>query len=321
MQSLSFEDLDAESAAFDAAVAKTPEIDLYCSASDWILPAHSAFAPEQDPFVWRTDNGYLAFALDARAQRILMPLELSWGFPSPLIGPSPEKMVLDLRGLLGAHRRSWQLCAVGGIVPASRAFNALLADLGPYYRLHRGESTRRYRAFLEDGADGFLSRRSRDFRKSLRRSRDKAKAMGLTFELVADDASAEAVYERVLDVDRRSWKGKEGVGLASSAMALHYRLQTARLLRRRALRLWFARHDERDVGYILGGLFASTYRGLQFAYDDAYSAIGLGNLMQLVTIEGVAAEGIALYDLGSDVDYKARWGDECFETMTVLIAG
>ena len=306
MQHLSFEALDAESAAFDATVAKTPEIDLYCSATDWILPAHQAFAPEQDPFVWRTANGYLAFALQEQAQRILMPLELSWGFPSPLIGESPEKMVDDLAVLLAGQRRVWRLCAVGGIVPGSRAFRALLLRLGQDYRLHRGESTRRYRAWLQDGVDGFLSRRSRDFRKGLRRSREKARALGLTFELVADDASAEAVYERVLDVDRRSWKGREGVGLASSSMALHYRLQTARLLKRRALRLWFARHEERDVGYILGGLFASTYRGLQFAYDDAYSAIGLGNLMQLITIEGVAAEGIALYDLGSDVDYKAR---------------
>ena len=319
MQHLSFEALDAESAAFDATVAKTPEIDLYCSATDWILPAHEAFAPEQRSFVWRTENGYLAFALQDQAQGVLMPLELSWGFPSPLIGETPEKMVGDLAHLLDAQRRRWRVCAVGGVVPDSRAFRALILRLADHYRLHRGESTRRYRAWLRDGPDGFLARRSRDFRKGLRRSREKAKAIGLTFELVPDGSSAEAVYERVLDVDRRSWKGREGVGLASSAMALHYRLQTARLTRRRALRLWFARHEERDVGYILGGLFASTYRGLQFAYDDAYASIGLGNLMQLVTIEGVAAEGITLYDLGSDVDYKARWGDECFETMTVLI--
>jgi hypothetical protein len=320
MRHLSFEDLDAESATFDATVAKTPEIDLYCSATDWILPAHTAFAPELQSFVWRTENGYLAFAVQEQTQRILLPLELSWGFPSPLIGESPEKMVVDLALLLGGQRRTWKLCALGGIVPGSRAFKALLRDLGQDYGLHRGESTRRYRASLQGGADGFLSRRSRDFRKSLRRSRAKADAMGLTFERVRDDASAEAAYARVLDVDRRSWKGREGVGLASSSMALHYRLQTERLLRRGALRLWFARHEDRDVGYILGGLFASTYRGLQFAYDDAYSVIGLGSLMQLVTIEGVATEGIALYDLGSDVDYKARWGDECFETMTVLIA-
>ncbi|HSI06723.1 MAG TPA: GNAT family N-acetyltransferase, partial [Myxococcota bacterium] len=300
-------------------VAKTPEIDLYCSASDWILPAHTAFAPEQTAFMWRSENGYLAFALEEQ-QRILMPLELSWGFPSPLIGESPESLVVDLAVLLATERRAWKLCAVGGIIPGSRAFRALIIQLGEDYRLHRGESTRRYRAWLHDGVDGFLSRRPRDFRKSLRRSRAKANSMGMTFERVPDDASAEAVYERVLDVDRRSWKGREGVGLASSSMALHYRLQTERLLRRGALRLWFARHEDRDVGYILGGLFASTYRGLQFAYDDAYAPVGLGNLMQLVTIESVAAEGIALYDLGSDVDYKARWGDECFETMTVLIA-
>lgn len=319
MQQLSFEELDAESVAFDRAVMATPAIDLYCSSSDWILPAHAAFAPHQTSFVWRTDGGYLALALDHQAQRVLMPLELSWGFPSPLIGESPETLAIELTMVLGSERQHWDVAALGGIVPGSRAFKALLTYLGPRYRLLRGESTRRYRASLEGGVEGFLSRRSREFRRSLRRSRVKAEAMGLTFERVPDRSDAALAYERLLAVDRASWKGKESVGLTSSAMATHYRLMTERLMRRDALRLWFARHEDRDVGYILGGVFAKTYRGLQFAYDDAYSAIGLGNLMQLVTIEAVALEGITLYDLGSDVDYKARWGEECFETMVVLV--
>lgn len=319
MHALSFDELDAESAAFDAMVAATPEIDHYCSASDWILPAHTAFAPHQAPFIWRTEHGYLPFALERQDQRVLMPLELAWGFPSPIIAERPEALVVDLTMLLGEQRRTWDLAAIGGIVPDSRAFRALIAQLGPRYRLLRGESTRRYRASLAGGVDGWLSRRSRDFRKGLRRSRAKADAMGLSFERVPSGASAEAAYERLLDVDRRSWKGLEGSGLSSPQMATHYRLMSARLQRRDALRLWFARHDGRDVGYILGGLFAGTYRGLQFAYDDDYGAVGLGNLMQLVTIEAVAQEGVTLYDLGSDVEYKARWGEECFETMVVLV--
>lgn len=321
MHALSFEELDAESAAFDATVARTPEIDLYCSSSTWILPAHAAFAPHQRSFIHRTEHGYLTLASDDQTRRVLMPLELSWGFPSALIGERPEDMVIDLAMLLGSERRSWELVALGGIVPGSRAFDALLRHLSHRYRLMKGESTRRYRASLVNGIDGYLGKRSRDFRKSLRRSREKASAIGMTFERVPSGSSAKEVYERVLAVDKRSWKGLEDSGLSSEAMATHYRLQTQRLLARDSLRLWFARHEDRDVGYILGGVFANTYRGLQFAYDDDYSAIGLGNLMQLVTLEALCEEGVALYDLGSDVAYKARWGDECFETMTILIAG
>jgi len=318
MQPLGFDELDKISDVFDAAVAVTPDIDLYCSSSNWILPAHHAFSPANQSFIYRSDNGFIALSIDTGRNRVLQPLELSWGFPSALIGADPERIVSDLQNVLAARRYDWDLLALGGIVPGSHTFKTLIGSMRGQYRLLRGESTRRFRASLAGGVDGFLSRRSRDFRKSLRRSQAKAQERGITFERADLHVPPDVTYARLLAVDRASWKGRDGVGLEASAMAVHYRLQTRRLHARQTLRLWFARHDGHDVGYILGGMFANTYRGLQFAYNDAYADIGLGNLAQLVTIEAVCAEGATLYDLGSDVAYKARWGEEAFETMTVI---
>jgi hypothetical protein len=40
--------------------------------------------------------------------------------------------------------------------------------------------------------------------------------------------------------------------------------------------------------------------------------------MQGETIRRLGHEGIALYDLGSEMDYKQRFAEEAFETMTLL---
>lgn len=328
MQHLSFDELHAERDAFDALVAVTPNIDLFCSSTMWILPAREAFGPGYTSHVYRCDAGYLALAQtvlpdeNGKTMRLIQPLELSWGFPCPFIGEDAHALGLELASLL-LRSHDWDLVALAGIVPDSPTFEAVLDALGRNFKLYRGESTRRYRALLGDGFEGFLAKRSRDFRKNVRRGRSKAENAGIAFvqaPVAPSAAEADALYDRILAVDDRSWKGREGVGLNASAMAVHYRAMTKRLAERGLLRLWFARQAERDIGYVLGGVFAGTYRGLQFAYDDDYAEFGLGNLAQLITIETVAAEGIGIYDLGSDVPYKARWGEEVFETSTILVA-
>ena len=327
MQRLTFAELDQERDRFDGLVAQTPDIDLFCSTSMWILPAHEAFGPAHVAFIERTAGGYIALAhttvVDEHKNRIriLQPLELSWGFPSPLIGPEPLALAEDLSRLL-LRSNDWDMAALGGIVPDTMTYETLRETLGRNFRLYRGETTRRYRARLESGFEAYMERRSRDFRKNARRGFAKAQNAGIRFVAAPQSASAadaDALYDRLLAVDDRSWKGQEGVGLNASAMAVHYRGITRRLAQRGALRLWFAEHHGRDVGYVLGGVFAKTYRGLQFAYDNDYAAYGLGNLAQLTTLEAVAAEGVAIYDLGSDVPYKARWGEEIFETVTILV--
>lgn len=328
MRHLSFDELDAERNAFDELVTKTPDIDLFCSSTMWILPAREAFGPTYTSQVYRCDSGYIALAQttlpdeNGKTIRLLQPLELSWGFPCALIGEDAHALGRELAGLL-LRSHDWDLVALAGIVPDSPSFEGVLDALGRNFKLYRGESTRRFRAVLDGGFDGFLAKRSRDFRKNVRRGRVKAENAGIAFvqaPAAPTPVEADALYDRILAVDDRSWKGREGVGLNASAMAVHYRGMTKRMAERGVLRLWFAQQGGRDIGYVLGGVFAGTYRGLQFAYDDDFSEYGLGNLAQLITIETVAGEGIGIYDLGSDVPYKAKWGEEVFETSTILVA-
>jgi hypothetical protein len=57
------------------------------------------------------------------------------------------------------------------------------------------------------------------------------------------------------------------------------------------LRLMIGRADDADVAFILGGVFAGEYRGLQFSHDARYRALGLGNVSQLAQIEALCRGG------------------------------
>ena len=97
-----------------------------------------------------------------------------------------------------------------------------------------------------------------------------------------------------------------------------YALMLPRLAARGALRCVFARRDGEDVGYLCGGLAGDLFRGLQFSFDDRLRALGLGNALQLEAIEALTQEGVALYDLGAQSEYKAHWGELRVASVGVL---
>ena len=70
---------------------------------------------------------------------------------------------------------------------------------------------------------------------------------------------------------------------------------------------------------LFGGLFGKTYRGLQFSFDDRYAELSLGNLCQLEEIRRLSDDGVEIYDLGTEVPYKKRWGDRVFTTSCLVV--
>jgi hypothetical protein len=318
-QSLSFEAFEAQSAAYDRDVAGTAGIDGCCSASDWIIPAHHAFAPGREAWIFRGDHGWLALARNRQrdGMRVLLPLEPVWGFASACIGGAPRALAADVVDLLGSRAKEWDALLLTGLAPGSPLWRELTGRLSRRHRLFGGASAARRQASLAGGLDGFLSRRSRDTRRSLARATRAARGRGIVVETAA--GAADLLYARVLSVEARSWKGSAQTGLAEAPMREFYERMIPRLAARGGLRLLFATCEGLDVGYILGGVFGDTYRGLQFSYDAGLDALGLGNVLQLAQLEALCAEGVRLYDLGCDAAYKARWAEAALETSTVLV--
>jgi CelD/BcsL family acetyltransferase involved in cellulose biosynthesis len=316
-------DLAACADDFDREVALTPAIDRFCSTAAWVLAASSALMPPRAPFSFRGPNGYFAAmrGIHPAGFPYVEPIELAWGLASPLIGRDPEALANDVAGVLSA-RRDWQLVIISGITADGPQRRALERALPPRWERRRGTPTVRHVASLDGGVDGFLARRSRDLRKSLRKSLRAATTGGVTFDSVhaSSAGDAAALYDRIQAVERSSWKARDGVGISAGPMRAFYAEMLPRLCATKQQRTIFARHADRDIGYILGAVFDGEYRGLQFSYDDDHAELGLGGLLQYQQITELCTGGVTRYDLGTEMDYKRRWAEDVMETeMLVLV--
>lgn len=315
------DELRRDADAFDRAVAATPEIDRFCSASAWVLAADAALMGERTPWVWRAEHGWIACAKASRGGgRYVEPLELAWGLACPIVGADPAALVEELLAIATGDP-DWDALLLAGITAEGAHARALRRGLRPGWRLGRGPTTARYVASLDGGVDGFLGRRSRNFRKGLRADQRVAAARGVRFEEVAvTAATADACLARILAIEARSWKGRSGAGIDQGVMRAFYEHMIGPLAARGAARLLIAIVDERDAAFILGGVFAGEYRGLQFSYDADLRDLGLGNLGQLAQITRLVEEGVHTYDLGTAMDYKERWAEIVVETALLVVA-
>jgi len=315
-------DLAAMADDFDREVAQTPAIDRFCSSSAWILAATAALMPPRAPFSFKGTHGYFAAMRGVHPAGFpyVEPVELAWGLASPLVGRDAVGLVAEVVPLL-AGRRDWQLAIFSGLTVTGPQRRALDATLPPRWERRRGQPTIRHVASLEGGIDGFLARRSRDLRKSLRKALRAAQDAGMTFESVrASEGEANALYDRIQAVESRSWKSRDGVGIHAGPMRAFYGAMLPRLCALGQQRTIFARLGDRDVGYVLGAVMAGEYRGLQFSYDADLAQFGIGGLLQYHQVSELCAEGIVRYDLGTEMDYKRRWAEEIMETeMLVLV--
>lgn len=313
MKSLDRAALEACAAEYDAAVDGDPDVDRFCTRSDWILPFHDAFQPGSELVAARSGG---SFALLASRGPLLEPLEAMWGFASPLVGESCVELLLEL---VASRGRTGQRLHLSGLPPRGARTRALVAGLEPTHALAVASVTERFVAKLDDW-DGYLSRRSAKFRAGLRAAQRRVAGAGISFEALegVTAAGAAAAYERVLAVERRSWKSASENGVDRGPMRAFYAGMFPRLAARGALSLLFAMQDGEGVGYLAGGRAGHAFRGLQFSFDERLRPLGLGNVLQAEMIARLSLAGVGTYDLGAQSAYKARWAEGRLLTVGIF---
>jgi hypothetical protein len=316
MQRLTLEELRERSGEVAAAALRTPGVSALCSGPDWQLAAHDGLhgaAGARSHLIVEDAGSWIIF-VERERERIYFPFESAWMFSSPVTG-DPDRIV-DL--LLAAPR--WLdgplgLC-LGGIRCESPLHEAV-RRIEP--------ATRRYDEFaatecmiidLGEGVESWLGRRSPKFRRSLREAE---KASGI--EIVeADGESDEALFARILAVQERTYKWREGTDiLKAPEYAAFYRTLLIGLRARGDLRLRFAQRDGEDLAYIFGGVAGDTYRGFQMSYVEEARSLGLGNRLQFENLRRCEAEGVTRYDLGMHSAYKDRWADRREENTGIFL--
>jgi CelD/BcsL family acetyltransferase involved in cellulose biosynthesis len=321
MDRLDYDELERRAEEFDAAVDASQLPDPFCTASAWILPARRAFLPDAEPWVLAGAHGWAPLQrMTTSLGSTLLPLEASWGLAAPIVGPDPVAAAKEVAAALISSHGAWQALFLSGLVRGGPDFTALVHAFGRRFRMGLGQPTVRCVASLDGGMDGFLGRRSAHFRKNLRREVRQGSA-ALRFERTAPTDAAEALdlYERVLRVEAKSWKAADGHGIHEGPMRLFYADMIPRLARAGNLRLTFAWEGDEAVGYVLGGVRGATYRGLQISFDQRLTHLAPGKLMHLFTIAGLCEEGVAAYDLGTEMDYKRAWAELRVETVPLVV--
>lgn len=249
----------------------------------------------------------------------LEPLELAWGLASPLLGADVDACVAMAVDRL-AREPGWHLALLAGIQAGGAHTVALQRYLPRGWALKLGQTSLRNRASLHDGLEGFMARRSPQFRKNLGKNVRRAAAAGIAFTSVSiTSENADGLFARILACEQHSWKGRDGVGMSVESMRDFYAAMLPRLGRTGAGRLMFATLDGNDIAYVLGARIGDEYRGLQFSYHDEFANLSLGSLCQYHQIVALIAEGVTLYDLGSEMEYKQRWAEQAFVTQIHVV--
>ena len=325
VRTLTFAELDQEADAYDAQVARTDEIDRFCTSSAWLLSAQEAFCPEARPLITASPAGYvvlMSFPMPNQGPLVATPLEVGWGLGTGFATARPMATASQLRKTIESLEERPKVLFLSGLLKDGRLWRALMTAFGHRARFGQGPGCLRCTASLEDGLDGFLSRRSAKFRANVRRATRSALARGLSLEYLSGPFTADearALMLRVRAIEERSWKGRSGHGFNLGAPFVFYSQMAARLGPRGALRCLFARHEGRDVAFAFGGFAGAHFRGLQMSYDQDYEPWSLGNVVQLALIERLCQEGAVAYELGTDMAYKHHWSEGGLLTHTLAI--
>ena len=303
-------ELDQPDSIWNRAAAQTAQGDPFCCRTEWQLSLQESYFPKRKLHLRASGSSLLALAERDHPElgHTLEPLDSLWFFGSPLLGPDAMDLLEDFLGERAA-RGEPATFLLSGVVPGDALRERILRSFMPGYEIYRIKTVNVCSASLDGGLDGFLSRRSRLLRRRLRQATRRARDAGVEYERSTPQSPAEAAaaFERMLGVERTSWKGLERRGMDDRYSRLFYSAMMRRLAVSSSGRVIFARAGERDVGFIFGGLAGTIYRGQQFSYADDWAPFSIGNLLQQEQIAWLAEDNVVTYDMGPLMDYKHHW--------------
>ena len=157
--------------------------------------------------------------------------------------------------------------------------------------------------------DAYFRSLSPNFRRSLRRAAHSLQELGtLKYERLSP-AADRGFFDRLLDVERRSWKWTKGVSLNSAAYGSFYRDLAVLADQRGLLRLWMLSLEGKDIAFDLSVLFAHGLHCLKVGYDQDYWKSFPGGLLKERLLRESFDEGVrSVHMLWGEMDYKQRWG-------------
>jgi hypothetical protein len=314
--------LDRPDSVWNRAAEAADCVDPFACRSEWQLSYYETFKPRAKLYVRHDQTSLIAFTeAFTSIGPALVPVDSSWQFASPLLGENAADLLLDLVEELDTRFLKILLSGISDDCNQSWSHIHQLLRGKNVTQLPVVHTERMVSASLDGGLDGYWSRRRGRLRRDTARNLRRATAAGVTFERCAPDnrEAARSAYQRILDIESRSWKGIGQCGMNTGQSRPFYRRILERLSVNRGGRIIFALHGDRDIGFIFGGMAGGVYRGQQFSYDNEWSSYSIGNLLQHEKVRWLCEEGALRYDMGPWMHYKDLWTEISTTYYTVVL--
>jgi CelD/BcsL family acetyltransferase involved in cellulose biosynthesis len=223
-----------------------------------------------------------------------------------------------------AARKDWDLLTFAGLPTGSPTLKALQAAAPDRLRCQPlGLVSSPYMS-VTGSWDAFWAGTSQRFKKTLRSVRNRLdKAGRVEIEEHRTVALNSPVFQDLLDVSRRSWKGPRRLAIATMPrMVEFFRQLTERASAQGWLRLWVLRLDGRAVAteYQLEG--DGRVHALRSDFDASVpDELSPGSHLNAEIVRRLfAAESVHEYDMGpGDNPYKSRWATASHETARLRL--
>lgn len=147
------------------------------------------------------------------------------------------------------------------------------------------------------------------FRKTLRNQVNRLeRTHSVRVEVLHTDPD-QTLFERMLMIERASWKGRAGLHLESKKYRNFYRALFKQLSDRGWLRLGMLALDGKDVAYDFAVEFAGKVEILKGSYKNEFRNCSPGNVLMLKELEYYTLSGADQVNLlWGDLPYKLKWG-------------
>ncbi len=212
---------------------------------------------------------------------------------------------------LTAHPDRWDLCDLHEQPTGSDGLEALesaFQDAG-YLVARSRDSDCAYLA-IEGTWQQFLAGKSQTFRKNLKAAGRRLRSAGeVDYQVYRTLPEALEQLERYREVEARSWKSGQGVGVGRDDDHFEFYREMAQVFGRRGeFVIRMLRVDDKAVAGTFGLLHDGVFYSLQIAHDRDFSRSSPGTYLEGLEMEQCFADGCREYEfLGGFLNNKSRW--------------
>lgn len=209
--------------------------------------------------------------------------------------------------MFGSAGRRWDLFRFGPIEPRAAHVDALgdaLTRRGVRFRA--SEHPAPYLP-LASSWEAFLSGRSRNFRRTIKRKYQALEEAGGAEVRHTTEPTPDQLRESVYDVSTRSWQGARGLAVASSESGRAFYDAVASGRGELILELSTVHMTGRCVAYLLAVRYGRVVHAFDTGFDPAFAEQSPGLVVHFRLLESLCDGSADELDFGYDHGYKERF--------------